>query len=148
MPHLLLLCSIPKARFWMLWGCFWNRGGCAPSLTGNGIGGPRAQMDRARADGCYVELSRKPGIAAYFHELHPPSSQILDFGAARKQRECCIFATSGYMGLYTPQIPMELESQARLANAALLANWDYENHCFGHLWDFGHRDVCKSLECP
>ena len=74
-------------------------------------------------------------------------SQILDFGAARKQRECCIFATSGYMGLYTPQIPMELESQARLANAALLANWDYENHCFGHLWDFGHRDVCKSLEC-
>ena len=50
---------------------------------------------------------------------------------------------------YTPrrQIPMELESQARLANAALLANWDYENHCFGHLWDFGHRDVCKSLEC-
>ena len=105
---------------------------------------------RWTALGQMVVMSSCPGNLALLHtsmNSTPPSSQILDFGAARKQRECCIFATSGYMGLYTPQIPMELESQARLANAALLANWDYENHCFGHLWDFGHRDVCKSLEC-
>ena len=38
-------------------------------------------------------------------------------------------------GAYTPrrQIPMELESQARLANAALLTKWGYGNHCFGCL---------------
>ena len=68
----LLLRSIPKSRLRPLWGCFWNRGRCAPSVTSNGIGGPQTQMGRARAYGCYVEPSRKHGAATHFPEFRTP----------------------------------------------------------------------------